>query len=74
MLEKIFLYLCTWLLLDSCDLTVAVFCAEVLLLTWGGGLLGAGALLCPSASAPLEAADRMASLHREVTSDRDTGG
>ena len=62
----------------GCDLTVAVFCAEVLLLTRGGGggwgLLGAGgALVCPSVSAPLEAAVRMASLHRRITSDQDTG-
>ena len=57
-------------------MTVAVFCAEVLLLTRGGGwgLLGAGgALVCPSVSAPLEAAVRMASLHRRITSDQDTG-
>ena len=73
----------TLLLLASCgcDLTAAVFCAEVLLLAWGGGgggggcLLGAGgALVCPSVSAPLEAAVRMASLHRRrITSDH-TGG
>ena len=58
-------------------MTVAVFCAEVLLSAWGGGggLLGAGgALVCPSVSAPLEAAVRMASLHRRrITSDQDTG-
>ena len=63
----------------GCDLTAAVFCAEVLLLARGGGggwgLLGAGgALVWPSVSAPLEAAVRMASLHRRrITSDQDTG-